>query len=121
MHDENKESAASLPACRARRDRGKGRRFMYEDELGRWAHDLLADLDARRPGRCFVPPEGLTTPRAYALQHEVVRLREARGERVIGYKIGCTSRVIQAQLGTREPIFGRVFDTGCFPSGSRLS
>ena len=48
-------------------------------------------------------------------------MRERRGERVIGYKIGCISRVIQEQLGIHQPIFGRVFDTGCFPSGSRLS
>jgi 2-keto-4-pentenoate hydratase len=93
---------------------------MSQDELGGWARDLLADLDALRPGRSLAP-QGLTTPRAYALQRAVVRLREDRGERVIGYKIGCTSRVIQAQLGIHEPILGRVFDSGCFPAGSRLS
>jgi 2-keto-4-pentenoate hydratase len=48
-------------------------------------------------------------------------LRVDRGERVIGYKIGCTSRAIQDQLGISEPIFGRVFDTGCLPTGPRLS
>jgi 2-keto-4-pentenoate hydratase len=94
---------------------------MSQDELDGWARDLLADLDARRPGGSFAPPEGLTTTRAYALQRAVVRLREGRGERVIGYKVGCTSRVIQEQLGIREPIFGRIFDTGCFPAGARLS
>jgi 2-keto-4-pentenoate hydratase len=63
----------------------------------------------------------MTARDAYALQEEVVRLRERRGERVIGYKIGCISPVIQRQLGADQPIFGRVFDTGYFPTGSRLS
>jgi 2-keto-4-pentenoate hydratase len=94
---------------------------MSEDELHGWADLMLADLDARQPGRSFVPPVELATQHAYALQREVVRLRECRGERVIGYKIGCISRVIQEQLGIHQPIFGRVFDTGCVPPGSRLS
>jgi 2-keto-4-pentenoate hydratase len=94
---------------------------MPHDEIGDWARNLLAGLDAPRPGWSFAPPAGLTMASAYALQREVVRLREDRGERVIGYKLGCTSRVIQEQLGVREPIFGRVFDTGCFPAGSSIS
>jgi 2-keto-4-pentenoate hydratase len=51
----------------------------------------------------------------------VARLREQRGERIIGYKVGCTSKPIQEQLGMQEPIFGRILDTGCFRSGARLS
>ena len=93
---------------------------MSRNELRDWARCLLADFDARRPWASFVPPDGLTPERAYAIQGEVARLREDRGERIIGYKIGCTSRAIQDQLGIREPIFGRIFDTGCFPAGSRL-
>jgi 2-keto-4-pentenoate hydratase len=94
---------------------------MSDDEIRGRADLMLGDLDALQPGRSFVPPPTLTTGEAYALQAEVVRLRERRGERVIGYKIGCISPVIQAQLGADRPIFGRVFDTGCFPPGSRVS
>ncbi len=85
------------------------------------AQRMLADYDARTPGQFFSEPLDLTTDQAYALQAEVTRLREQRGEKVIGYKIGCTSRPIQVQLGVKEPIFGRIFDTGCFASGVRLS
>jgi 2-keto-4-pentenoate hydratase len=94
---------------------------MSRDELTAWARRLLVDYDALRPWSTFVPPVELTPEQAYALQGEVARLREDRGERVVGYKIGCTSPAIQDQLGIREPIFARVFETGCFPSGSRLS
>jgi 2-keto-4-pentenoate hydratase len=81
---------------------------------------LLGDFDSLRPWRSFVPPDDLTPRQAYALQGEVARRRVERGERIIGYKIGCTSPAIQDQLGIREPIFGRVFDTGCHPAGCRL-
>jgi 2-keto-4-pentenoate hydratase len=93
---------------------------MTHDDLTVWARRLLDDYDSLRPWRSFVPPDGLTPEQAYALQGEVARLREDRGERIIGYKIGCTSRAIQDQLGIREPIFARVFDTACFPSASRI-
>jgi 2-keto-4-pentenoate hydratase len=94
---------------------------MPTDDLTVWARCLLADRDVHRPWQSFVPPEALTLEGAYDLQREVARLREDRGERVIGYKIGCTSRAIQDQLGIREPIFARVFDGGCFPFASRLN
>lgn len=94
---------------------------MSRDELAAWADRLLADYDSLRPWRSFVPHDDLTTAQAYAIQNEVARLREERGERVIGYKVGCTSRSIQEQLGIREPIFGRVFDSGCFLAGGRLA
>ncbi|HKI17906.1 MAG TPA: hypothetical protein VKA15_08490 [Isosphaeraceae bacterium] len=94
---------------------------MTNGEIGDWARNLLHGLDAPQPGWSFAPPAGLTMTAAYALQRAVVRLREARGERVIGYKIGCTSRVIQEQLGVHEPIMGHLFDTGCIPAASRIS
>jgi len=90
-------------------------------DLPELARRMLADFDARTPGSFVGDLLDLTTTRAYALQTEIARLREQRGERVMGYKVGCTSRVIQTQLGVREPIFGRIFDTDCFRSGARLS
>ena len=89
-------------------------------DLQTTARRLLADLDGRTPGRSL--PDGeITMADAYALQAAVARLREERGEQVIGYKIGCTSAVIQEQLGIQEPIYGRLFDTGCLPSPATLS
>jgi 2-keto-4-pentenoate hydratase len=89
-------------------------------DLRELARRMLADYDAGTPGRSPGEPPDLDTAQAYALQAEIARLRERRGERVIGYKIGCTSRAIQEQLGVEEPIFGRLFDTGCHPSGACL-
>jgi 2-keto-4-pentenoate hydratase len=94
---------------------------MMAVDIEELARRMLADVDARTPGARFGEIMDLTAVQTYALQAEIARLRERRGEDVIGYKIGCTSRLIRAQLGVREPIFGRMFDTGCHPSGVRLA
>jgi 2-keto-4-pentenoate hydratase len=85
------------------------------------ARQLLSDYDARAPGRCATEPVTLSASEAYAVQSEIARLRQGRGETVVGYKVGCTSRTIQKQLGVSEPIFGRLFAEECHPSGERLS
>jgi 2-keto-4-pentenoate hydratase len=90
-------------------------------ELKLLAENMLADFDVHTPGRCAGELVNLTTEGAYALQAEIARLREHRGEQVIGYKVGCTSRAIQTQLGVDEPIFGRLFAAECHPSGVHLS
>ncbi len=90
-------------------------------DLQELARRMLADYDARTPGQLFGEPLDLSTVQAYALQAEIARLREQRGEKVIGYKVGCTSAAVQQQLEICEPIFARVFDTGCFPCGAKLS
>ncbi len=89
-------------------------------DLDEIARRMLADYDDRTPGERSGGPIGLTTVEAYAVQAAIARLRERRGEHAIGYKVGCTSRDIQMQLGVEEPIFGRLFDTGCHPCGVRL-
>jgi 2-keto-4-pentenoate hydratase len=94
---------------------------MVGEELHRMARRRLDDYDRRTPGRSVRLASGLTHQEAYELQAEVARLRERRGEKVIGFKVGCTSRTIQEQLGMDGPIFGRLFDTECHRSGARLS
>jgi len=51
----------------------------------------------------------LTSDEAYAIQDLVTQKRVRSGEVVAGYKVGCTSRAIQAQFGIREPIHGKLF------------
>ncbi len=47
---------------------------------------------------------------AYQVQALVAEQRIQAGEKVVGYKVGCTSRAIRAQFGLAEPISGRLFD-----------
>jgi 2-keto-4-pentenoate hydratase len=48
---------------------------------------------------------------AYDIQKELVSLRKARGEKVVGKKIGLTSFAVQEQLGVDQPDYGILFDT----------
>lgn len=85
------------------------------------AISLLKDFDAHRPGTIFEDSElNLSINDAYDLQFEVAALRESRGERVAGYKIGCISATMQKQLGIDHPVFGHVWDTEIYRSGVQL-
>ena len=86
-------------------------------DIPREAARRLEHFDRRRPDpdAVVVDPE-----HGYAIQAEVARLRQRRGETVIGYKVGCTSPATQRQLGIAGPIFGRLFETERWPSGALL-
>jgi 2-keto-4-pentenoate hydratase len=78
----------------------------------------LDDYDRHQPGGLFAGyPIPMTVEDAYALQMAVARLRVQRGEPVAGYKTGCISPVMQAQLGLDRPVFGHVFETEIRSSG----
>lgn len=51
----------------------------------------------------------LSISEAYEVQGLVAERRVKAGERVVGYKVGCTSTAIQTQFGLNEPICGRLF------------
>ncbi len=48
---------------------------------------------------------------AYAIQTAWSAMRLARGERIVGRKIGLTSEAIQKQLGVGEPDYGALWDS----------
>ena len=56
-------------------------------------------------------PSGLDLATAYQVAAAVRRRREARGERVVGRKIGFTNTTIWAEFGVGAPIWGYVYDT----------
>jgi 2-oxo-3-hexenedioate decarboxylase len=75
------------------------------------ATEVLAALDTGRsiPSFCArLPDFGLDD--AYRVTAAVRRLREVRGERVLGRKIGFTNRTIWAEYGVYEPIWGFLYD-----------
>jgi 2-keto-4-pentenoate hydratase len=82
----------------------------------------LADYDAGRPNEIFAErgADWLTLADAYTIQRAVAELRMARGERCIGYKVGCISTTIQQQLGLSQPVRGYLWQTEVVNSGSHL-
>lgn len=55
-------------------------------------------------------PAGLALAEAYAIQHAVLARRGARGERLVGTKLGFTSEAKMAQMGVSEIIVGQLTD-----------
>ncbi len=90
-------------------------------DLEQLARRQLADYDAARPGTVFGEAGfALTVAEAYELQFRVAALRQKRGERVAGYKVGCVSKAVQTQLGLAEPVFGHLFANEVHQSGVLL-
>jgi 2-keto-4-pentenoate hydratase len=94
---------------------------LTEEQLADLAARQLADFDARTPGTAFAEGLELDVAEAYAVQATVADLRQQRGEKVIGYKVGCTSPTIREQLGISHSITGRLFDSEQHVSGATLS
>ena len=57
---------------------------------------------------------------AYAVQSGWVRRKLSEGRRVIGYKIGLTSRAMQLAMKIDTPDFGVLLDDMSFPNGATL-
>ena len=91
------------------------------EPITRLAAELYAALRSRRA----VPPlrirePGLGIDDAYAISLELLRRRVAGGEKVIGKKIGVTSKAVQDMLGVHQPDFGFLTDAMQVADGSTV-
>ena len=77
-------------------------------DSGRSTKALLDSYRDHDGGRCPTPIESFSLDDAYEVQRRVIAARTAGGERVVGYKVGCTSRAIRQQFGLTEPVCGRL-------------
>jgi 2-keto-4-pentenoate hydratase len=71
----------------------------------------------------FFPPAWsgrLSLDEAYRIQLGLMVLREATGERQIGWKVGLTAEAIQRQFGVHEPVFGCLLAEGLKSSGEEF-
>ncbi|RSM39527.1 4-oxalocrotonate decarboxylase [Amycolatopsis balhimycina DSM 5908] len=57
---------------------------------------------------------------AYAIQDEALRLRRARGETLVGLKLGLTSRAKQQRMGIDSPLLAWLTDAMVLPAGAPL-
>ena len=63
----------------------------------------------------------ITVEDAYRISLHMLRRREADGERVIGKKIGVTSRAVQEMLGVFQPDFGFLTDAMYYADSATVS
>lgn len=80
-------------------------------------------LAARRQPRLVERPSAvrpLTTDEAYAVQDRLREALVAAGEQVIGWKVGFTTRAVQAQFQATGPVAGFLLGSGVFAGGAEV-
>ena len=85
---------------------------------------LVDHILAARSGSVVSAPPGegrtLSLEEAYDVQDRVRQALVARGERVIGWKAGFTSRATQQAFGTDRPVCGFLLGSGVYASGAEV-
>ncbi|MGO9082479.1 MAG: 2-keto-4-pentenoate hydratase [Streptosporangiaceae bacterium] len=81
--------------------------------------------DARRDRRPIEPftdaDPDLDMADGYQIQRELTGLLLADGDRVIGYKVGLTSRPMQQMIGVDQPDYGPVLGSTIYADGAAVS
>lgn len=91
---------------------------MTGDEIEAAAAALLRAEDRREQiGLLSLAHPGMTMDEAYAVQAALMRAKLAAGRKVIGWKIGLTSKAMQDALKIDTPDSGVLFDDMIFETG----
>lgn len=86
--------------------------------IERAATELLAAEDGRFDREPITDEwTDLDVGTAYAIQDETLRRREARGEKLIGVKLGLTSRAKQRRMNVSSPLVAWLTDAMILPAG----
>ena len=92
---------------------------MTEAEIAAAAEALFqAEVTGTQIGLLSIAHPGMTMDTAYAVQKALVARRIAAGRQVIGWKIGLTSKAVQAALNIDIPDSGVLMDDMAFDSGA---
>lgn len=78
-------------------------------QIEKWAEQLLQAEETKMPIEplTIAWPE-IDIPTAYQIQLKVVERKCSQGHKVVGMKIGLTSRAMQQMLGVYEPDYGHI-------------
>jgi 2-oxo-hept-3-ene-1,7-dioate hydratase len=95
--------------------------MMSEADRQKAAADLLAAEEARKPMvQLSKTWPDIDLDDSYAIQDLVIKDKVAKGAKVIGYKIGLTSKAMQAASQIDEPDYGHLLDTMMIADGAKI-
>ena len=94
---------------------------LSKKELDLFSIKILEDYESKNPSMIFKDKIKITNEDALIIQSNVARLREKRGEQIIGYKIGCISKDTQKKMGFIQPAFGYLWQSELYTSGIELN
>ncbi|MBM6591310.1 fumarylacetoacetate hydrolase family protein [Brevibacterium sp. RIT 803] len=93
--------------------------MLDESTIAAIADDLAqAEKDRTKIGLLTTTYPDMTVEDSYAVQNEWRRRGEASGRRLIGHKIGLTSKPMQQATGISEPDYGAIFADQVYDTGS---
>jgi 2-oxo-hept-3-ene-1,7-dioate hydratase len=80
----------------------------------------VAERERRQIGQFSLEHPDMTLDDGYAVSRAWVKRKLAGGRKVIGHKIGLTSRAMQRSSNVEEPDFGTLLDDMLFPDGQDI-
>ncbi|HEX6659644.1 MAG TPA: hypothetical protein VF065_16250 [Ilumatobacter sp.] len=91
-------------------------------DIDRWVGYLLDAVDRRAEVAAISSQiDGLSVEAAYDVQDALVAARVADGDRVVGAKLGVTSKAKQLQMGIDEPAYGWLLGSTQLPAGATIA
>jgi len=94
---------------------------MEQAKIDSYGDELFAALRERRVVEPLTDRESdMTIEDAYGISQRLLARRLEDGERVIGKKIGVTSKVVQSMLNVHQPDFGFLTDRMVYDNGDTL-
>lgn len=94
---------------------------MISTEVAQWADYLTGAVHRNEAVHPITDVEPtLTVGDAYAIQEEILERRLASGERLLGAKVGLTSRAKQQEMGIDEPVYGWLTDAMALETDASL-
>tara|TARA_B100001093_G_scaffold356122_1_gene340688 strand:+ start:707 stop:1489 length:783 start_codon:yes stop_codon:yes gene_type:complete len=82
---------------------------------------ILEDYDSKNPSTVFKNKIRLSNEDALKVQLNVTKLRLRRGEKVIGYKIGCVLKDTQKKMGFIQPAWGCLWNSELHSNAVKLN
>src|SRR6202047_5070442 len=95
---------------------------MLSDAIRRQAADILlaAARGRKQAGQLSKTWPDITIEDAYAISTEVANRRIAAGAKLIGHKVGLTSKAMQRSSQIDEPDYGHLLDDMVIADGARI-
>src|SRR5258708_26050341 len=95
---------------------------MLSDADRQKAADTLMNAEKTRvqATQLSVTFPGITFEDAYAISTEVAKRKMAAGQKLIGHKVGLTSKAMQASSQIDEPDYGYLFDMMMIADGAKV-
>jgi len=82
--------------------------MLDKTKIVEFARELVKAEDERKPVDPITDRAELSIEESYKIQLEVIEIKKRRGEKVIGKKIGLTSKRMQQALGVYQPDYGQI-------------